>query len=357
MKAKRIFGFDFVKAIATISIVLTHYNALFIYNFPDRSDLMIFGSQISNIYLGSWAVSLFFILSGASLMYVYGRGKFKIGLFYKKRFFNIYPMFWIAYLFAFLYLFWINGNIPFMDVPKINLLLTLVGFDGCFSLIMPTFYILGEWFLGCIIALYIVFPIMRWLINKHPYIGIIVLIIVFCCMEFIYDGKLYRNCIFLTRLPEFCFGMYFVKYIKFFKKRLYILSLLSIAIFVCNWILAPSIPDDIQVLYVGVSSFIFLMCISKIFKKFNLITCISNFISKYSYAIFLVHHVVIIQLAMHFDILSFRITSSIVLFVLCFVVTLILSVLLYNFEKMIMLNIRRGVKLVSNNAKENKIEE
>ena len=84
---------------------------------------------------------------------------------------------------------------------------------------MPTFYILGEWFLGCIIALYIVFPIMRWLINKHPFIALVVLIALFCFMEIGYKGEIPQNLIFITRMPEFCFGMYFVKYISFFRKK------------------------------------------------------------------------------------------------------------------------------------------
>lgn len=32
MKRERIFYLDFVRAVATISIIFTHYNALFIYN-------------------------------------------------------------------------------------------------------------------------------------------------------------------------------------------------------------------------------------------------------------------------------------------------------------------------------------
>lgn len=347
MKAKRIFGFDFIRAIATITIVILHYNAeLFIFRCPERSDLMIFGTQFSNIYLGAWGVSLFFILSGASLMHVYGNSKFKLFTFYKKRFFSIYPMFWIAYAFGFLLLFWENGNIPFINVPKSHFLLTIIGFDGNLSPVMSTFYILGEWFLGCIIAMYVVFPILLWLIKKHPIILAFLLIGVFCCMEFVYNGKLYRNYIFLTRLPEFCFGMYFVKYMKFFNKKSFVLTLFCVAIVAVNWIIAPKIiPSDIQVFYVGVASFIALMYVSKFFEKSNLIKSLSGFFSKYSYAIFLVHHVVILQISQRFDLLTFRLTSSIALFLICFVITLILAVLLYKLEKCIMSVVKNSIDL------------
>lgn len=352
MKGKRIFGFDFVRAIATISIVLLHFNALYIYMEPKRYDLMIFGSEFSNIYLGAWGVSLFFILSGASLMYVYGNREFKIKQFYFKRFLSIYPMFWIAYFFAFLYLFWINGCFPFVGVPKSHFLLTIIGFDGNLSPIMSTFYILGEWFLGCIIAMYVVFPIILWLIKKHPIINIFILIGIFCLMEFVYDGALYRNYIFLTRLPEFCFGMYFVKYIKFFKKKPYILAIVCVLVIAANWIIAPKfIPSDIQVFYVGAASFLVLMYISKFFEKSYMVKKLSGFFSKYSYAIFLVHHVVIIQIASHFNLIALSWTSSAILFTLCFTVTIFLATLLYKLEKTVMSTVNMSIDLCTKKLK------
>ena len=72
MKRERIFYLDFVRAVATISIIFTHYNALFIYNtsipMPQKAILTM---TVGNVYIGSWGVSLFLIISGAALMYVY----------------------------------------------------------------------------------------------------------------------------------------------------------------------------------------------------------------------------------------------------------------------------------------------
>jgi len=60
-----------------------------------------------NIYIGDWGVSLFFIISGAALMYVY-QEKLEYKRFYKKRFESLYPMFWMAYIIAFIGLFYLN---------------------------------------------------------------------------------------------------------------------------------------------------------------------------------------------------------------------------------------------------------
>ena len=267
-------------------------------------------------------------------MYVYGGDKFKLSTFYKKRFFGIYPMFWIAYFFGFLLLFWIYKQIPFQSVPKWKFIFTIIGCDGMISSSTSTFYILGEWFLGCIICLYIVFPLMRFLINKYPKISVFLILTAFCAMELFYNWRLPRDVIFITRLPEFCFGMYFIKYIK---KVKWPFAIAGLIIIIVNWIIAPDfIPQDVQILYIGVASFIILMYISKFIEKSKLIVDLSGFISKYSYAIFLTHHVIIMQVCAQFNIMGFSIWSSIACFTLCLVLTLISSVLLYKFEKTIM---------------------
>ena len=139
MKKERIFYLDFVRAIAVILILMTHYNAVYLY--VGQPDKVFITAQIGNIYIGNFGVSLFFIISGAALMYVYDE-KCELINFYKKRFLSIYPMFWIAYFIAFLYQFYVNKGID-LTVPKRNILLTILGFDGYFAAGMPTFYIFG----------------------------------------------------------------------------------------------------------------------------------------------------------------------------------------------------------------------
>ena len=69
MKKERIFYLDFVRAIAVILILMTHYNAVYLY--VGQPDKVFITAQIGNIYIGNFGVSLFFIISGAALMYVY----------------------------------------------------------------------------------------------------------------------------------------------------------------------------------------------------------------------------------------------------------------------------------------------
>ena len=104
-KKERIFYLDFIRAAATLLIILTHYNALFLYTSPQMPEKAVITCYFSNVYIGDLGVSLFLIISGAALMYVY-KEKCRVGEFYKKRFWSIYPLFWIGYLGFFFYSFY-----------------------------------------------------------------------------------------------------------------------------------------------------------------------------------------------------------------------------------------------------------
>lgn len=329
IKKERIFAFDFIRMLATMSIILIHYNAVYLYMNPQRYDLTLITNNVANIYLGSWGVSLFFILSGASLMYVY-QDNMKLKLFYKKRFLSIYPMFWIAYFIVLLIHFYLYKGFTFVSAPISNFVFTIIGLDGNLMTVIPTFYILGEWFLGCIIMMYIVFPLLRKMIINIPILTVLIVSLIFIFMEYVYNLPLARDVIFLTRLPELCFGMYFVKYIK---NTNFIMALIAGVTLICNWIIKPQIPLDIQVLYVGIASFVLLMYIADFFKNIHFIKDFCNYISKYSYAIFLTHHVIIAYITSTFMLETLSKKGSLIVFLICFFITLIVSKGLFVLEK------------------------
>ena len=68
MKRERLFYLDFVRALAAIAIVITHYNAIFLYMNPQITNCYIIDAYVFNVYIGSFGVSLFLIISGASLI-------------------------------------------------------------------------------------------------------------------------------------------------------------------------------------------------------------------------------------------------------------------------------------------------
>ena len=314
LKKNRIFYLDFVRAIATIAIILTHFNALYVYNVmtpaPQKAVITL---NVANIYIGAFGVSLFFIISGAALMYVYDN-KIEIPKFYKKRLMGIYPMFWMAFIFAAIYRYHLQGTLG-SGAPIKNFIYTVLGIDmyvANFGIV--TFAQVGEWFIAVIIMMYLLFPLLRWAVRKNPIIAFGVAVIVAIISTVLWDKSIEV----FARVPEFMFGMIFVKYIKKVNWKMVIPAVVIIAL---NTVFKPTWYNNFQTFYIGVSSFIILVFIAQ-FIKVRWIQNICSVISKYSYACFLVHHFIIYRVAERVDLNNISRRGSYMLFMwtLCLIV-------------------------------------
>lgn len=331
MSKERLFYLDFVRALAAIAIIITHYNAVFLYWDPPIPGLYVIDAFVFNIYIGRFGVSLFLIISGAALMHVYGNG-IKLKKFYIKRFKSLYPMFWIAYSVAFLYMYVYKGNWASTQVPKQNLILTFLGMDGYLADLMPTFYLVGEWFLGFIVIFYIVFPLLRFMMERKPVLLAVAAMVIYCLFIWRYPMRITASKNLFIRLPELLFGMYFIKYIK---KVNLPTALISLAVLIANQIIKPSWNEDIQTTYIGIAAFLVLVYISQ-YVRSEKIHVICAWISKYSYAVFLTHHIIIYTLMTSFDPTKMtHIESYLVFFGLCFVIS-VASVILYKAHDYVM---------------------
>ncbi len=323
MKRERIFYLDFIRTIAVILILLTHYNAVFLYMNPQRLDKVVLTYKICNLYIGDFGVSLFFIISGAALMYVY-ENKFDFKNFYKKRLIGIYPMFWIGYLITFLF-DKIVYHTSYAGVPVKNSIFTILGFDSYFSGIMPTYYIIGEWFLGCIILAYILFPLLRWGVNKHPLSFGAALLLIYFLTIICYSTPLSKAILIGTRLPEIFFGMVFMKYFKIVKWKEAVVALI---VLVANTIISPNIDSNFQTTYIGIAAFILLTFIGKYLKnKVTIRICAWG--AKYCYAIFLIHHYVIRRITDCVDWDNVSTIGSYGVFAICIFVVIVMAIMLY----------------------------
>lgn len=303
MKKERLFYLDFVRAVAAISIIITHYNARFLYLDPPLLDRGVLTTTVSNVYIGDWGVSLFFIISGASLMYVY-KEKCDLKTFYKKRFLSIYPMFWMAYVLAFFYFVVVDHVLPGSGLPKWKYIFSFFGFDGLLAANgYPTCYLLGEWFLGVIILVYLLFPLLRKLMNEKPVLLVILAVLSYVGgLAFCYCGPfpLSADTFILVKIPEVVIGMFCGKYVRKIDFRA---AIVAVLILIVNQILTPPLFSaaqphpavvDVRALYVGVSSFVVLAFLSQ-HLRYKVPEKICSVLSKYSYAIFLVHHVIIME--------------------------------------------------------------
>ncbi len=166
---KREKGLDFVRALSVIGIVAFHFYA------HSNSTHKLFLVHAN----GAWGGTLnylFFMLSGVVLHMKYGTAEaLNLKHFYYKRWKAVMP----AYLFSFTCTFVLqiikSRQFFHSSVPLPRLLLTLAGMDGYINLFFPTFFLVGEWFLSAILILYILYPLLNYLMRKSSRITLLVL--------------------------------------------------------------------------------------------------------------------------------------------------------------------------------------
>ncbi|XME02888.1 acyltransferase family protein [Lachnospiraceae bacterium C1.1] len=326
---------DLIRAISCVIIVFFHYSYTFYeYAIPGK------GTDFLRFTNGDWGgifVAIFFMISGAALWYNH-TGPFGIkGIFnfYKKRALSIYPYFYTAWIIMYV----INSRklgIWDWGGPKSNYLFTLFGMDGYFSYLGQNYYCLGEWFLGAIIWLYLLYPLLAFAFRKFRWPSTAIL-------TFLYVFNLYRNnfssspdsnifivfikyynshtlisdnmCIW-TCMMNFWLGMLFVTYRqKIIKLWIAVLSAVSIVFLT---IVPVALP---KIIVSTIMAFAFCLIFSYISNRFDfpsedsIPNTVIKFLSKYSYGIFLVHHVILYAVMEKFRYMTFNRLTAFLLFI------------------------------------------
>lgn len=151
----RLIELDVERSLAAIFILVYHYVIESItvgyINFPSYLVQMF-------AFLAEIGIDLFFLLSGASLNYRW-KDKWNLKNYAKSRVMAIYPDFWVSFLVLFIYSDVLHGNNA--TVPKWKIIFSVLGIDGYMQQFTSTFYKIGEWFLGCLLVLYFLFPLFR----------------------------------------------------------------------------------------------------------------------------------------------------------------------------------------------------
>lgn len=203
----------------------------------------------------------------------------------------------------------------------IKLFLTIFGMDGFFVYRIPNYYLVGEWFLGAILFLYLLYPLFSWVMNKNLFILPIVLligyIIMLCTSFFLISDS--RNLI--TCIASLYFGMITVKYKSlFFESKVTGLISLLILIFLCCF----KLPNIIIIHQIqGFGLFLFLIFLGNYVMKTK-IEKLFLMISKLSFCIFLLHHMIILHVFKIYN------PSNVFMLIILLFAILITTVLLSN---------------------------
>lgn len=325
---KRVFYLDFIRAISICMIIVDHYNwhALEL-GVADRTvfwEKSIFLWDYT--FLGVLGVSLFIILSGASLM-LSTKEELDLKIFFKKRFFSIYPLFWLTYAVVFV-IFYVLYKRPPADAHPSALLLTFLGLDGFLLYKIPNFYLIGEWFLGFIIILYLGFPLLRYIFLRYQLLTILICILITLSVNKYYHGTMDILRFPLSRLLEFFAGMCFI-YLFAPSRKWVNLTLFWISGVVLYLTIGLNIPLLLSIPLDGICVFTCLACIADLLDKPIFETSV-KFVSDYSYGAFLIHHFLFLRILPLFANKHLTLSVSYALFSMLLVSIYVLSYFLTN---------------------------
>ncbi|WP_075207069.1 acyltransferase family protein [Franconibacter helveticus] len=311
---KRFSEIDSLRIIASILVFISHYSFPFQYG-----NLSLIGDSLTGL-TGRVGVSIFFAVSGYLAAHSLSK-KDSSTIFYLKRAIRVLAPYNIAYFFissilialGAINLVYFNAapitNIITGEATFIKILPVFFGLDGISNALFGTqfYFLTGEWFIGTLIFLYLLSPLLFKFITiniKSSLIFIIISILTSTLIFHLITGKINNPFwFFLVRIPDFLIGMFLFQY------RSLVLAYGKIILF-CSWAISLlwttyhlATPHELviadSVIPLAPSSWIVSIPLTLIF----FITSVSanntynldalNHLSKYSYLFMLMQHVVI----------------------------------------------------------------
>lgn len=321
---ERIDSFDFMRTITAFIIVIYHFAGI-CHSTPQFADFPLLYEHANGVWGESTSVNIFFMLSGASLLYNHEKIQWKdLKKYYFGRFKGIFPMFYMIWLFLFYLRAAERHNLFYNGSPK-SMILTLFGMDGYLSYRFPeNYYRIGEWFLGALVLLYLLYPLLTWCIAHCQILTTLVLGGATLALHWspsIFMIQRERNLI--TCLLAFWLGMMFMKHREVFDR----LMLGILAGIFSLFLLLVHIPIDsflvVQAIYVCL--FLAFYTLGKYVMQINAVTGFFRYTGKISYAIFLLQHVVMSQVLHMFDDYELTVLHEFGLLIVTFVIIYIFA--------------------------------
>ena len=243
----------------------------------------------------------------------------------------IYPLYYICFCVAFVVQI-LAGYKLIHRAPLWTLLLTFLGMDGWLNEVIPTYALVGDWFVGCIVCIYLLFPLLHKPMNKCPHITLGIYFLIFLLWEYIFPFDFSKKSSVILRTFEVLLGMYFVKTDKRVSWKEILASFLLFGIIF--GVRIKEISVYILVPIAGMSLFVILNYMAEkiTIKK---IQKIAIWLSRYSFPIFLMHHFLLNMILSVIPTKSLGLGSMLILFVIYIMIVVGFGVAVTRFEGII----------------------
>ena len=244
----------------------------------------------SNVHIATSAVALFFMISGASLMFSSNKEKtFRIGKYYKKRVLRILIPYYIASLIPFLVI--CNGQVP-AAIRKWKLIFNVFAMDGYATVwgLDVMYLMIGEWFMGCLVILYLLFPLLRYLVCRFPFVTFLTATAAYALLALWDPFPIGPHLNVVFKGYEFLLGMYLITAVDSIPRKL---LFPVIAVFLLCPVPLPVHPT-FAITIMAVCLYVLFAKLEPVFAKAPAFNRVCSACCKYSYEIFLIHHFVIV---------------------------------------------------------------
>ena len=294
---KRIKYFDVLRVICFAIIIFYHMIAQLPINGICAQEAIAPLVANENMQLGTFAVAVFFMISGASLMYT-SRDKFKLIPFYLKRYMRLLIPFYVVTFIHYIYKAIMVRDLAGVyigGIPVWRWIFTILGVDEWASMhgVLTFSRGIGEWFLGALVIISLVFPLLRFLMLKNQKVFMVVASALYVLVLLFYKPNVPMYMSLFVKGYDFVVGMWLgLNWQKIDKRWKYVTIPVVLVFLLCPWKLP--INESLKIFVLALAFLVSFSFLEEGLQKKELKPI--NWLSKYSYEIFLVHHLVIYEL-------------------------------------------------------------
>ena len=300
MIRKRIYSLDLLKLISILIVFFYHvlmdmYVIHPMYNLKFLEIILI----RPNVHLAMLACGIFIFISGATLKL--NERDESILSFYKRRLVKTLIPFYFAYIIYFIIKAITLRNIHlFGGIEKWRFIYTIFGIDEYLNAAgIKTFTLgIGEWFLGCIILCYLIYPVLSYLDKKHKMATFVIFTIYDILINVFYSRFNFvmpQHFNFLCQVYNFYLGIFIVNEKVFNKLKKYQIIGILLVLFIYFYPYTFNIPDNLKITLCTISIVVAFRSLENVLVKNDFMIAIIKKFNAISLEFFLVHHFVIYE--------------------------------------------------------------